>query len=321
MYNKIDSTFQDLRIATTKFKAKYENWKSVNSELISSTSALTDSNLLTMFATAISVNQWPALQKQTVENNRSLFATHYKDIVAPNGSATFYNKLVVVLKDLIDKVTEVNKTNTGATLIPFDDLAIRLIHRYSTTGNFWYLTAQLCSFNRQPVKTPNEEIYNLYTLTPVEKYFNIKPGTIENYTNDLSGTVDSHHATDYFANVKLDGTLVSATNDQNTKSVTMAWNEFLELYNDNKLLLNPNTTDKFKIIFESGTHQFNTGTDSPIPFPHCIMVYLSDLAGNELIANGNFSFGDFENKAANLNSICPQRCQEIAFPVGFVPRT
>ncbi len=319
MNTKNNSTSGSLYTATAKFITKFEKWKSINSELITSATELTESSLVTMFATAISINQWPALKKQTVESNRLSFSSHYKDSVGANGSATFYNKLVIGLQDLIDKVTEVNKTNTGAVLIPFGDLAIRLIHRYDTGGKFWYLTAQLCSFDNQSIGTANEEIYNLYALTPVEKYFNIKPTAIENYANDLAGNVLSHHCADYFTNVKLDNALVTEIN-QNTKSVTMAWNEFLELYNDNKTLLNPNTPDNFKIIFESGTHEFNTGYDSPITYPHCVMVYLSDLADVALLGNGYFSFGDFKNKAANLNSICPLRCQQLAFPVGFVPR-
>jgi hypothetical protein len=96
----------------------------------------------------------------------------------------------------------------------------------------------------------------------------------------------------------------------------MPWNEFLEIFIDNSQSPRSSDPNNYKIIFESATSEFIVGADSPIKFPHCVMVYLSDLSGNEFLQNGNFSVGDFTNKAANLNSICPTRCAEIAFPIG-----
>lgn len=291
---------------------RFEKWKKYNTDFIKSMNLVDDADIFKIYASAINISQWPALKLSEVQDSQQLFKDHYADLSANN---SFYNELVVPWLDFKNKVNSVN----GALANPLaaNNLALRLVHRYDNINKNWYLTVQLCEIGTVPTATYTRQIYNKYSLTPKDGYFDINLSTVSNYNNDLDGTEVYRHSDVYFSNVKLDGSAISATNDLNTKSVTMAWNEFLELFNDNKSA-NGGVDSDYKIAFTSGSFVFTPSYDAPIVNPHCVLVYMK-FNNNSCLANDGYVIGDFTGKAADLNTICPLRCQEIAIPIGHFP--
>ena len=81
--------------------------------------------------------------------------------------------------------------------------------------------------------------------------------------------------------------------------------EVLQMYTDN------NSPAGGNIGFTAGS--FQAAASAPTLFPETLIVYLTDAAGNKLIDNSVVT--GFQNKAADMGTMCPLRCDIYAMPV------
>lgn len=248
------------------------------------------------------------LNQPTVDDGKASFAYSYHD----NGSnQSFLQNLSVNWQQFSAKVLSLN--NALPQPVAEVRLALRFIHRYMVNQKRWYVTVQLCSIDGAPL--PNSNMmrrHENYTLTPLDAYFDVMPdGSIQdNGTTGLAGTIDSWYGQDYFDNVFYGGNKVVA--GINTQSATFCWFEISKLYTDN---LTPSTPigQQFTLVLASVSYKLELpSTSSIVEFPHSMALHMC-YNGSNCLDGGDIVLGNFLNKAANYNSLCPPRCNGYAW--------
>ncbi len=250
----------------------------------------------------------PELNSTAMTAARTYFTDMYSN---KNNDASVYTDLVVNMNDFAAKVALINN-GTIAT----DDLAIKFIHRYDVTNARLYATVQLCEIGANASRTDTPEPYNLYPLTCMALYFNINiDGSLGTYNGDLDGTDSDQYSQVYFDNVLYGGEALQL--NLNTHGVCMPWNQLVKLAADN-VTSNRGTPSLFSIGFAATSSPIDDTNESSVTYPHCIAVYLS-YDGTACLDSTGYIVGNFLNKAADFNSLCPPTCNQIAYAIGHVP--
>jgi hypothetical protein len=237
-----------------------------------------------------------------LSNRQSEFQSHYR---AANNSPAFYNTLQVPWPAFRDMALE--------GMDP-DQYIIGFIHRYDTATNNWYLAGERFTFNGY--SGPGD-----YPIASTNTLFNILPdGTVGNYDGGLQPYNGHLYDPVYFnsvmsGNIPLDPAIY-------VNRVTFAWEELKQLHCDNKSHIPGADDNLFSISFcgISADYSAYVPAAALIPFPHCVAMYMSyngvPLLNDDPIVSGAM----FANKAADMDCICPPKCDAYSWPTGLEPK-
>jgi hypothetical protein len=195
-----------------------------------------------------------------------------------------------------------------------DQYIIGFIHRYDTATNNWYLAGERFTFNGY--SGPGD-----YPIASTNTLFNILPdGTVGNYDGGLQPYNGHLYDPVYFnsvmsGNIPLDPAIY-------VNRVTFAWEELKQLHCDNKSHIPGADDNLFSISFcgISADYSAYVPAAALIPFPHCVAMYMSyngvPLLNDDPIVSGAM----FANKAADMDCICPPKCDAYSWPTGLEPK-
>jgi len=242
------------------------------------------------------------MNQNMVNEGRTYFTANYRD---SNSNPSFLRDLELSWDDFAAAVAQLNNIPNP---VPEERLALRFIHRYNTNTNCWYVTVQLCFISGAPLPDPDpNRKYESYQLVCYDNYFDILDGGVIawNGSAGLSGTVNERWAGDYFANVYYGNNKV--VQGINVQSVTYSWVVLQKLRTDNSDPQRP-SDQLFSIVFSSSAYKaVLPSPDTDVEYPHCVISYMK-YDGVSCLDNGFIRLGDFANKAADYNTVCPMRC-------------
>jgi hypothetical protein len=241
------------------------------------------------------------LNKNMNDEGKFTFTYSYRD---SNASPDFLTDLTVNWETFQNKVLQLNNLNP----VDLDRLALKFIHRYNETTNRWFLTVQLCEIYGKPL--PDADFmrrHESYLLICRDLYFTINDnGTIsEDGSNGLGGSTESRYGVDYFNNVYYGVNRVVL--GRNVQCATYSWYVIQKVYSDNQSAERPDNS-LFSLCFTSSSYKaLLPSKNTYVEYPHCITLFMQYNSTNCLDGN-DVVLGNFGNKAANYNSLCPKRC-------------
>ena len=237
-----------------------------------------------------------------VQEGESTFQNHY---TAVNNTPALYNTLNFPW--LSFKETALEGMNP-------DEFILGLIHCYDTASENWYLTAERFTFAGYSGAKE-------YIITSTDTLFTLLPdGTVGSYTGGLQELNNHLYDPVYFSNVLYNN--VAANPSVNVNRVAFAWEELKQLHCDNKANIPGADDSLFSINFCSISSDYSAEVPNSVlvPFPHCVAMYMS-YNGVPLLTNGSIVTGAvFYNKAADFNTLCPNKCDSYNWPNGLTPK-
>jgi hypothetical protein len=242
------------------------------------------------------------MNQNMVNEGRAYFTQNYRD---SGSNPQFLNDIVLSWDTFAAAVATLS---ANEPTIAEDRIGLRFIHRYNTNTNCWYVTVQLCAITGSPLPDPDpNRKYESYQLVCYDFYFDIMDGGVIawNGSAGLSGTVSERWAGDYFNNVYYGANKV--VQGSNVQSITYSWFVLQKLRTDNDDQQRPNS-QLFGLTLSSSAYKaVLPSPDTDVEYPHCIAAYMK-YDGVNCLDNGFITLGDFANKAADYNSLCPKRC-------------
>ena len=242
------------------------------------------------------------MNQSMLNEGKSYFSSHYRDA---GSNPQFLNDIQVNWNDFANAVAMLNNIPNP---VPQERIGLKFIHRYNANTNQWYVTVQLCFISGSPLPDPDpNRRYESYLLVSYDNYFDIMDnGTIAwNGSTGLSGSVNERWSSDYFSNVYYGDNKVAQ--GINVQSAAFSWFVLQKLHSDNYNTQRPND-QLFSLALSSSAYKASLPSpDTDVEYPHCVVAYMK-YDGISCVDNGFITLGNFENKVADLNTLCPKRC-------------
>ena len=223
---------------------------------------------------------------------------------ALDGSPAFYGNLNFPWTSFGDMAVQ---GQNPATLV------LGFIHRYDSANSRWWLSAE--RFIIPAYAGPQT-----YPLSSTNTLFDLpSDGNVSPYSGGLSQGSDSLYDPAYFSNVTFDQAPIS----QGTyvSRLCYSWAELSDLFSENMANIPGSTEAQFSINFASMSSDYTQAMPGTVlvPFPHCVVMYMS-YNGQPLLSNGAVVAGSmFVNHGADMGTMCPNQCAVYTWPDGLAP--
>ena len=297
----------------------FDAWKD---SFLSNINTISDYSKMNLYTAVTGKPPLLVMDKCMVEEAQDNFRYHFRD---EDFNEEFLSNLEVKWEQFRTKVEAKNTDAMGSTIINYQRLALKFIHRYNPVSNRWYLTVQLCEIIGDPRSNPDPyRRHEIFDLATHDLFFNIDETGIGTESDAVimaqvpmidPTKISPRHCPIYFDSVYFGANKVKKGRD--VQSATISWQELLALRNDN----NSAGVDasKFWLVFSSATSEADLSTENTYSlFPHGMVAYIKYVDGaavNECLQPGNIVIGNFNNRAGDYNTLCPRRCLEYLCPI------
>ena len=192
----------------------------------------------------------------------------------------------------------VNNFATTNSISP-SSLALRFVHCYDSVGGNLYSRMQICSLQSTSTTKDGRPVYNLVT-SPTAWYQINSSGIASTSVTTLS---DSNYlnAFYYHGGTGSPQQLSSDGGSTFVRSLTFPWTELSQMYANN------GQPSGAKVHFAACSYSPLFSDDANVNWPHHLVIYLS-VAGTSLLNNTVNQSAIFQNKAADMGTLCPPQC-------------
>lgn len=215
----------------------------------------------------------------------------FKGMYSVSGVSDFAPSIAIKWTDLVAAV----ETNGGIANI--QEIALRFIHRYDKTSQVWFLTMEVCQMDM-----------TTGALVAYGNRYDLMNNTIT--TSSFTGNYDPV----YFDYVLFDGKGI----DPNTfvHNVVFPWyQEISEIHCQNNL---PLTDTHSAAVFTACTFDYSAEVPAKclVDWPHTIVVYMAAEGHGIYVDDAEYTHM-FTNRAGDVGSMCPPRCNVYDWPAAL----